>query len=144
MILMISVTMMNVKHQSLAIPLSDSTILAMCITQKNPANVFSFKILRFYLCTCAKYFILFPVDKSTFIMPSVSDFRSAIIKMRYIYPILHYFPFQRAIVSADFRNREFVKTVKPAIRRSDRLLNTLLAPVISMHPFLFSQSYENK
>lgn len=81
-VLVVSIKMMNLKHQFLPVPISNSTYLTMSIPIQHATNILSFQIHRLNMCPITEYFLVLPINQLPFIMLSISRFREPIIEMR--------------------------------------------------------------
>ncbi len=121
---MVSIQMMNLKHQLLPVPVPDSAYLAVGIAIQNPTHILSLQIHRFDLCPITEQLIIRTIDQLTFIVPSVPSFRQSKVKMGSIQTIFNYLSFQRPIVASYLWNAQPVQTIKNTVRFGDRLFNT--------------------
>ena len=67
-ILVVSIQMMDLEHQFLSVPVSDSTDFAMRIILQDTTDVFPLEIHCLYLCAIPEYFIILSVYQFAEIM----------------------------------------------------------------------------
>ena len=107
-------------------------------------DVFFLEIHRLDPRTKFEYLLIRPVGYLMFVAPSIPGFGQAIVKVSRLKSIFFHLPFQRSIVSSDFWNSKSIETIKPAICRGNCFLHTFFTPIVSTHPFPFSQIYRKK
>lgn len=62
MILVVSIKMMNLKHQFLPVPISYTTNLTMSIPIQHATDILSFQVHRLNMCPITEYFLVLPIN----------------------------------------------------------------------------------